>query len=260
VLETVFHGRPGEVRQIALALIVSLAIHALILALLPGLRDRAGAPRTDPPPLIGRLMSQPIPPALPSRFVGVPQTNPEKTRSPERAAAQPAPLPPLPVLAQPPKPAVEPVVAQVPTLVPAPVMPSARPVTQMTTPALVAKAAPVEPSVPPVSAADTEEIDSASLGQYRSALIAAARRYRKYPRVAVENGWEGRAEVRLTIDSNGSIASIGIRTRSGYEVLDQRALEMIRKAKPMAPVPQALRGKGFTLDLPVMFSLKEETG
>lgn len=124
----------------------------------------------------------------------------------------------------------------------------------------MAGAGPVEPSVPPVAAPDAGTVDTASLGQYRSALIAAARRYRKYPRVAVENSWEGRAEVRLTIDSNGGIASIGIRTRSGYEVLDAQALEMIRKAKPLAPVPQALRGKGFTLDLPVMFSLKEETG
>lgn len=141
-----------------------------------------------------------------------------------------------------------------------PLAQSVQPVAQRTEPALVGKAALVAQSVTTAPAADAEAIDSASLGQYRSALIAAARPYRKYPRVAVENNWEGRAEVRLTIDSNGSIGSISIRTRSGYEVLDAQALEMIRKAKPMAPMPQGLRGKGFTLDLPILFSLKEETG
>ncbi len=255
-----FHGRTGEGRQIALALVVSLAIHALILVLIPGLRERARAPRPDPQPLIAHLTAQQPPPAQPTRAVDVRKANPEKTPPPERAAAQPVPPSRSPVLEPPPRPAETPVVTQTAALVSAPVMPSAQPATQRTTPALVARAVPVESPVPPVPAADTEAIDSASLGQYRSALIAAARRYRKYPRVAVENSWEGRAEVRLTIDSNGSIASLSIRTRSGYEVLDEQALEMIRKAKPLAPVPQGLRGKGFTLDLPILFSLKEETG
>lgn len=151
-------------------------------------------------------------------------------------------------------------VKQSPAPVSAAVTLPAQPVTQGTTPATVAKAVPVEASGARVPAPAAETLDTASLGQYRSALIAAARRYRKYPRIAVENGWEGRAEVRLAIDSDGSIASISIRTRSGYEVLDEQALEMIRKAKPMAPVPHGLRGKGFTLDLPILFSLKEETG
>lgn len=205
-------------------------------------------------------MAQHPPPALPLRAAEVRQPNAEKARTPERAAAQSSPPRAPPILAQPPRPAETPVVLQSQATVAVPVAQSMPPVAQRTAPVLVARAVPVEPSVPTVPAADAEAVDSVSLGQYRSALIAAARRYRKYPRVAVENSWEGRAEVRLAIDTGGSIASISIRTPSGYEVLDQQALEMIRKAKPMAPVPQALRGKGFTLDLPVLFSLKEETG
>ena len=64
----------------------------------------------------------------------------------------------------------------------------------------------------------------------------------------------------MVIGPEGNIVSISIRSRSGYEVLDQQALEMIRKAKPLTPIPPALRGKGFTIDVPVVFSLKEETG
>ena len=62
----------------------------------------------------------------------------------------------------------------------------------------------------------------------------------------------------MLIDASGTLASISIRTGSGFDVLDQQALEMIRKAN--VPIPPALRGKGFAVDVPVLFSLKEETG
>ena len=76
----------------------------------------------------------------------------------------------------------------------------------------------------------------------------------------MDNNWEGQAEIRLVIGADGAIASISIKTRSGFDVLDQQALEMIRKAKPAATIPAQLRGKPFTVDVPVLFSLKEETG
>jgi hypothetical protein len=43
-------------------------------------------------------------------------------------------------------------------------------------------------------------------------------------------------------------------------VLDQHALEMIERAKEMAPIPPALRGKEFTVDVPIVFSLREAGG
>lgn len=213
MLESGFHGRPGEGRQIALALVVSLAIHALILVSMPGPKNRAPAPRPDPLPLIAHLMAQQPPPAQPTHVADVRKANPEKTRPPGRAAAQAAPPPRSPILEPSPRPAETPVVTQSPAPVSAAVGLPAQPVTRGATPATVAKVVPVEASGARVPAPAAETIDTASLGQYRSALIAAARRYRKYPRIAVENSWEGRAEVRLTIDSNGGIASISIRTR-----------------------------------------------
>ena len=117
-----------------------------------------------------------------------------------------------------------------------------------------------EPPAPPVAAAAGEASDPLTLGQYRLTIIAAAKRYKKYPRLAIDNNWEGQAEVRMEIGADGAMGSIRIKTSSGFDSLDQQALEMIRKAKPLAPIPAALRGKGFTVDVPVLFSLKEETG
>jgi protein TonB len=109
-----------------------------------------------------------------------------------------------------------------------------------------------------VAPPNAESADAATVGQYRIAVIAAARRFKRYPRIAMDNNWEGKAEVRLVVGPDGGIASVSIKTPSGFEVLDQQALDMIRRAKPQAPIPAALRGKGFTIDGPVVFSLREE--
>jgi protein TonB len=146
---------------------------------------------------------------------------------------------------------------------PAPVEPirATEPVPQVQAPAAVSvPAARTEAAKPsaPVPAADT--LDPQTIGQYRVAIIAAARRFKRYPRIALDNNWEGKAEIRLVIGTDGNIASISVRGLSGFEVLDQQALEMIRRAKGQEPVPTALRGKAFTLDVPVVFSLREEGG
>ncbi len=99
--------------------------------------------------------------------------------------------------------------------------------------------------------------NDAMLAQYRLAVIAAARRYKRYPRVALDNNWNGRAEVHMAIEANGMIASMSIKSSSGHEILDRQALDMIRKAKPLTPIPASLRGRAFAVDIPVIFSLEE---
>jgi TonB family protein len=47
-----------------------------------------------------------------------------------------------------------------------------------------------------------------------------------------------------------------VKSSSGYEILDNVAVDMIKKAKPLTPIPAALRGKEFTVDIPVIFDLQ----
>ena len=90
------------------------------------------------------------------------------------------------------------------------------------------------------------------------AIYAAAKRYKKYPRVALDNSWEGKAIIHLVIGANGMISSISIKTSSGHEVLDEVALETLKKAKPLVPIPAALRGREFGIDVNFIYSLKDE--
>jgi protein TonB len=110
-----------------------------------------------------------------------------------------------------------------------------------------------QPSVPAQSAPDTGSLDD-----YRLELMQVARKYKRYPRAAMDNNWEGRVVVRMVVGANGMIASIGIANSTGHEVLDKQALDMIQKAKGGVLIPPALRGKEFTLEIPVIYNLKDQ--
>ena len=99
------------------------------------------------------------------------------------------------------------------------------------------------------------EADTGTLEQYRLALIVATRRYKRYPAIAMEKGWQGRVDVHMVIGANGMVASASIKTGSGHEILDKQALDMLKKGKTTVPIPASLRGREFSIDVPVIFNL-----
>jgi protein TonB len=117
----------------------------------------------------------------------------------------------------------------------------------------VASAPPAAPPAPVASAGP----DPGSVAQFRLELIEAARRHKRYPRVAVDNNWEGRVDLRLVIAANGSIASLSVRKSAGFRALDDEAQQMFRTAKGELSVPPALRGKEFSVDVSADFYFKE---
>jgi protein TonB len=99
-------------------------------------------------------------------------------------------------------------------------------------------------------------VDASLVEKYRLALIDAARHYRRYPIHAMERGWQGRVEVRLVVGPNGEIRGALIKKSSSYRILDEQALDMVKKGTGREPIPAALRGREFTLDIPVIFELQ----
>jgi len=235
-------------RLLAWALLGSLLLHLFLLLLLP-LIEGERARRAAPLPLTARLAKPP--PEPPS--VAPPQPPP--------ASRTPPPLPapvgkPAPAVA--PAPAPQPVLsmdAAKPAAEPAFVVP-APPPAPPSTPAPQAKAelAPA-PAAPPAAASGP---DPGNMARYRLELMELASRYKRYPRIAQDNNWEGRVELRIAIGEDGSISALTVKRSSGRSVLDEEAQAMIRTAKGKVTLPPALRGKAFALEIPVEFFLKEE--
>lgn len=101
-----------------------------------------------------------------------------------------------------------------------------------------------------------ESVSGDALRQYRLALALEARRFKRYPRLARERGWEGTVEVAVVLGSVGG-ATANLQRSSGQPLLDEQGLEMIRLALGATPVPEPLRGRELRLVLPVQFFLEE---
>ena len=94
------------------------------------------------------------------------------------------------------------------------------------------------------------------LESYSSLLANAIAKYKQYPKIAQMRGWQGTVIADLEIDSKGSVVSVKIKKSSTYEVLDNEALEMIKKASPFPTPPESLRGKNFNVLVPISFKLE----
>ena len=242
-------------RALALCVLVSLALHALVL-LLPGLRPGAPAPvsaRILTAKFTQRIAADEPPPALTDVRRRV-------EPAPLRPKSETRPETPRPVISTPlpgPGPAA-PRAAEVPS---APALPS-KPSTAAPAGGASGASAP-RPGEAQAAAASPggttragSDADTGTLDQYRLALIVVARRYKRYPAQALDKGWQGRVEIRLVVGANGMIQSSLVKASSGYGILDNQALDMVKKAKPLTPIPAALRGREFTVDIPVIFDLQ----
>lgn len=222
------------------ALGASLALHALALFATPKFVETARRAASIPPQIIARLM-EPAPPA------------PEPVPPVDEPRIKPAP---------PPKKAAKPKAErQLAVEKAAPVVPQREPE------AMLERAQPV-PAPPPVAAVEPPRAapaapavtqpapESLSRDQYRVQLIDEARRHKRYPALARENNWQGDVRVGVTIGANGR-PTVTLKGSSGFDVLDRQALEMFTQAARSVPLPPALRGKEFTLEVRAIYGLED---
>ena len=230
-----------QLRTLLACIGVSIALHSLVLLGFPGIRTttRSGAVTVltaffaaRPAPVAPSLEKPPLRPKKPATEV--------RSAEPPAVLAQPAPAPVLS------RTEVTPVLGPGAPREIAPAPPAVSP------PA-------AEPGASPVAVAERsvgDGLDARLLEKYRLALIDAARRFRRYPPQAMDRGWQGRVEIRLVIDANGTIKNATIKTSSRYAILDEQALDMVKRGKSSARIPPALSGREFTVDVPVIFELR----
>ena len=96
------------------------------------------------------------------------------------------------------------------------------------------------------------------LRQYRLSLASAARRFKRYPVLASQRGWEGTAEVALNVSAAAPMPEAVLLRSSGHAVLDEQALAMLSQAARVTALPEGLRARDFRIVLPVQFSLEND--
>ncbi len=93
---------------------------------------------------------------------------------------------------------------------------------------------------------------------YRTSLAISARRFKRYPALAKERGWEGSVEIALDFRRLRRGQEVSVASSSGRQILDDQALEMIRQAVRVTDLPAGLRERNFRVLLPIAFNLNDE--
>lgn len=114
---------------------------------------------------------------------------------------------------------------------------------------------------PPQLQADNENISKPSLSlnqlreQIRGHLHENLARHFHYPRLARKRGWQGEVLLTLKIESDGVISRILITKSTGYALLDETAINTVKKISNLKNMGQRLNGRSIEMELPVIYRL-----
>jgi len=232
----------GDNRALAWATLASLALHLVLVVGWPRVQERL---RPAPsPPIVSRLVEPPAP-EPPRAAEPTPQpAQPKPPAEKKPRIEKPAPKAVQPARdAEPEPPPKEAAVEAKPAAEPAAPAPAAAPGA-----AVAAVPAPSQPPQPAVDVATT-------IAQYRMQVLSAARRLKaRYPDLARENNWSGTVVVALAVGADGA-PEVRLKSGTGHAPLDEQASQMFRQAARAVPVPPALQGRAFSVELKAVYGL-----
>jgi protein TonB len=122
---------------------------------------------------------------------------------------------------------------------------------------LVAKAAPAQQEAPvvknlPVQARAAAKPDYSWLAE---ALWSRVERLKRYPHMARLNRWEGKVVLQAVVREDGQLLELKVAQTSGYAVLDQDALDVLRRASPLS-LKHSLGQPQVVIQVPISYRLE----
>jgi protein TonB len=210
------------------AVLASVVVHGMALGWLPGLHDVQEMVSKPLRVLLQAPVIEPV--AVPPAPTFPREVRQETTRATQPVLTRPAqaPVSDAPTVAQSP---VAPVAVAEPAAAPAVLQPA---------------------SVPVARPAAT---DPAALAAYGRNIAGAVAAHQSYPRVAQIRQWQGTTLLQLELAADGKLQSVRVLSSSGHDILDRQAIDMVRAASPLPPMPPSLAGRSLTVDVPVVFKL-----
>ena len=92
-----------------------------------------------------------------------------------------------------------------------------------------------------------QSVDAAYLLDWRRRLEAVGNQY--YPQASVRYGIYGELRMLVVIRQDGSLEDIQVLSSSGYAVLDEAAIKIVRMAAPYSPFPAELKATTDKLEI-----------
>lgn len=229
-LWAVLAGDPAQLKDETPVVVVDLV--ALAQSAPAGSSGPSGSPgpvRPDPPPTAQPIVPQP---AVPTPPVVERQERPAPK---PRAESKPAPAP-----------------------APAPVEPAQSSPTQALAQPNPGSAAPQRSAGGGTGTGQSDAGSSAvAKASYARLLLTRLQRAIVYPRRAQRRDIQGVVRVEVVLAASGTLKTVRLVGTSGSDILDDAAIQLVRRVAPFPPVPQDLspRGQDFAFVAPIQYRL-----
>jgi protein TonB len=78
---------------------------------------------------------------------------------------------------------------------------------------------------------------------------------KRYPPMARMNSWQGKVVLKFVVRDDGTVENLEVVQSSGHSVLDEAAMETIRRASPL-PLKHELGKPRVTFQFPISYTLR----
>lgn len=95
-----------------------------------------------------------------------------------------------------------------------------------------------------------------AVADYHARLRVWLERHKRYPRQARRRREQGVVVLHFVVDRAGAVLDLEVETSSGHPLLDDAALDMVRRAQPLPEMPPGMPDSRAEHLLPVRFALR----
>ena len=118
-----------------------------------------------------------------------------------------------------------------------------------------AEPAPQQAAAEPAPAVNTPPAVKADYGWLMKSLLSRINELKNYPHMARMNHWEGKVVLRAVIKDDGQVLMVDVQESSGRSILDNDAMETLRRASPLK-LEQPLGKPQVAILMPISYSLR----
>lgn len=108
---------------------------------------------------------------------------------------------------------------------------------------------------PTVAASGADAVGAEARARIEAQLHTNLARHFDYPHVARLRGWQGSVLLAFIVQASGNLNDIRIIRSSGFAVLDDSAVDSLKKVQQLPEAVALLQGRDIEIQLPVIYRL-----